>query len=146
MAGVVGVTGEDGEGAVDLFGEDGAGEFVGQGDEAEREDKAGVAAGGVGPSVVGPDGEDYRLRAGVAETAEVSGEVLGGELLAAAVEEDEDRGGAGGLAVEPGEEGGLGVVGLGFTGYITGGASEVVRGEGGCGVRFGARAGWRDDS
>jgi hypothetical protein len=37
VAGVVGVACEDGEGAVDLLGEDGASELMGQGDGAERE-------------------------------------------------------------------------------------------------------------
>jgi hypothetical protein len=37
VAGVVGVAGEDGEGAVELLGEDDAGERVGQGDGAEGE-------------------------------------------------------------------------------------------------------------
>ena len=81
MAGVVGVAGEDGEGAVDLFGEDGAGELVGEGDGAEGEDEGGAGAGGGGPAVGGADGEDDGLGAGVAQAAEVGGEVFGGELL-----------------------------------------------------------------
>jgi hypothetical protein len=84
------VAGEDGEGAVDLLGEDGAGELVGQGDGAEGEDEVGAGAGGGGPAVGGADGEDEGLGAGVAEAAEVGGEVFAGELLAAAVEQDED--------------------------------------------------------
>jgi len=147
VAGVVGVAGEDGEGAVDLFGEDGAGEFVGQGDGAEGEDKAGAGAGGGGPSVRGADGEDDGLGAGVAEAAEVSGEFFGGELLAAAVEEDEDASGAGGLAsrpIEGGEERGLGGVGLGLTGEVARGSREIAGGEGCGGVGFRAGAGWGD--
>jgi hypothetical protein len=52
------VAGEDGKGAIDLLGEDGAGEFVRQGDEAEGKDETGSAARCVGPAVVGADGED----------------------------------------------------------------------------------------
>ena len=87
------MAGEDGEGAVDLLGQDGTGEFMGQGDVAEGEDKAGACACGGGPAVGGTDGEDDGLRAGVAEAAEVGGEVVGGELLATAVEKNEDGSG-----------------------------------------------------
>lgn len=138
------MAGEDGEGAVKLLGEDGAGELMGQGDGTEGEDKASAGAGGGRPAVGGTDGEDDGLRAGVAEAAEVGGEVFAGELLAAAVEEDEDGGGAGSLTIEPGEQGGLGGVGLRFAGEIVGGTGEVVGGEGCGGVGFGARAGWGD--
>ena len=144
VGGVVGVAGEDGEGAVDLLGEDGAGEFMGQSDVAEREDEAGAGACSGGPAVGGTDGEDKGLCARVAEAAEVGGEFFGGELLAATVEEDEDGGGAGGLAVEPGEECGFGVMGLELAGEIAGGSGEVVGGEGCGSVGFGAGASWRD--
>ena len=144
MAGVVGVAGEDGECAVELLGEDGSGEFVGQGDRAEGEQEIGAGAGRGGPSVGGADGEDDGLGAGVAEAAEVGGEVLGGELLAGTVEQDKDRGGAGGLAIEPTEERGLGVVGLGGAGDVAGDAGEVIGGEGLGGSGFGARAGGGD--
>jgi len=70
------VAGEDGEGAVDLLGEDEAGEVVGQGDEAEGEQEVGAGAGQRGPAVGRADGEDDALRAGIAEADEVFGEVL----------------------------------------------------------------------
>lgn len=117
---------------------------MGQGDGAEREDEAGAGAGSGGPAVVGADGEDDGLRAGVAEPAEVSGEILAGELFATAVEQDENGSGASGLAVEPGEQGSLGGMGVGLTGQIAGSAGKVIGGEGGSGVGFGARAGRRD--
>jgi hypothetical protein len=144
MAGVVGVAGEDGEGAVKLLGEDGAGQFMRQGDGAEREDEAGAQAGGVSPAVVGADSENDGLGAGVAQPAEVFGEGFARELLAAGVQQDEDRSGAGGGAVERGEQVGLGGVGLGVCGGVAGGPGEVVGGEGGGGVGFGAGAGWVD--
>ena len=134
VAGVVGVVGEDGEGAVDLLGEDDASQFVGQRDVAEGEDEAGAGAGGCGPTVGGADGEEEGLRAGVAQAAEVGGEFFAGELLAAAVEQDEDRGGACRLAIECGQQGGFGGVVLGLTGEVARGAGEIVGGEGGCGV------------
>ena len=71
MAGVVWVAGEDGEGAVDLLGEDGAGELVRQGDAAEREEQVRAAAGLGRPAVRRTDGEEDGLRAGVSEPAEV---------------------------------------------------------------------------
>ena len=136
------MAGEDGEGAVDLLGEDGAGELMGQGDGAEGESEAGAGVRGGRPAVGGTDGEDEGLRAGVAETAEVSGEGFRGELLAAAVEQDEDRSGArglaGGLRVNRGEQGGFGGVGVGVAGQVVRGAGEVVGGEGGGGVGLGA--------
>ena len=138
------MSGEDGEGAVELLGEDYAGELMREGDWAEREDEVGAGAGCGGPSVGRTDGEDEALRAGVAKAAKVGGEFLGGELFAATVEEDEDRGGAGGLAVEPGEECGFGVVELGGAGDVAGGAGKVVGGEGLGRSGLGARAGRRD--
>jgi hypothetical protein len=144
VAGVVGVAGEDGEGSVDLFGENGAGEFVGKGDGAEREDESGAGAGGGGPAVGGADGEDDGLSAGVAEAAEVGGEGFGGEGGATAVEEDEVGGGAGSGAVEPGEEGGFGGLGERLAGEVAGGSGEVVGGESGGGMGFGAAGFWGD--
>jgi len=74
----------------------------------------------------------------------VGGEFFAGELLAAAIEKDEDGRGAGGLAGERGEQVGFGGVVLGFAGDVVGGAGEVFGGEGGGGVRFGAGTGWGD--
>ena len=67
------MAGEDGEGAVELFGKDDAGEVVGEGDGAEGEKQAGSGASGGGPSVGGADGEDDGLCSGIAEAAEVGG-------------------------------------------------------------------------
>ena len=57
-------------------------------------------------------------------------EVFAGELLAAAVAEDECGCGAGGVAVEPGEEAGFGVEDLRFAGRVAGGTGEIVGREG----------------
>ena len=135
---------EDGEGAVDLLGEDGAGEFVGQGDIAEGEYEASAGTGGGGPAVCGTDGEDDGLGSGVAEATEMGCEFFGGELLAAAIEEDEDGNGAGGLAVDPGEEGGFGVVVEGLAGEVARGSGEIAGGQGCGGIGLGASASWGD--
>jgi hypothetical protein len=132
MAGVVGVAGEDGEGSVELLGEDYAGEFVGQGDESEREEEVGAGSSVGGPAVGGADGEDEALGAFVAETADAGGEVFGRELLAAAVEEDGVGSGSTGLLIEPFEQEGFGVEGLGVAGDIAGGALDVVGDEAVC--------------
>jgi hypothetical protein len=94
------VSGEDGEGAVDLFAEDDAGEFVGEGHGAEGEERCGALAGILGPAVGGTDGEDDELTALVALAAEPFGEGFRGHLLTALVEEDEHRGGTGALVLD----------------------------------------------
>ena len=50
---------EDGKRAVDLFGEDGAGELVGQGEGGEGEEQVGVFAPGWWKAVVAADDEDH---------------------------------------------------------------------------------------
>ena len=111
-----------------------------QGNGAKGEDQAGSGSGGVGPSVGRTDGENEGLRAGVAETAEVGGEFFGGELLASTIEEDEDGGGAGLVAVEAGKEVSFGDEVLGFAWDVAGGTGEVVGGD----VGSSAGAGWGD--
>ena len=139
MSGVVGVAGEDGGGAVDLLGENDAGELVGEGDASEGEEELRLLAGGGGPAVGGTDGEDETLGAVVAETAEAGGELLGGELVATAVEKDAKGADAAGVVFEPMEQGWLGVEELGLAGDVAGGASEVVgeQGVGGGGLGAG---------
>lgn len=123
---MVGVSGEDGGGAVELLGEDDAGELVGEGEAAEGEEEVGALVGGGGPAVGGTDGEDEALGSVVAEAADAGSEVLGGELLAAAIEQDAEGADAAGLLVEPGEEGGLGIEDLGVAGDGAVGAGDVV--------------------
>jgi hypothetical protein len=138
------MVGEDGKGAVGLLGEDEAGELVGEGDATEGEEEVGAGVGLFAPAVGGPDGEEEALGALVAMAGERLGEVFGGELLAAAVEEDGDGGGATGLGGEEGEEFGLGVEELGVDGVEAGGALEEVGDEGVDGVGFGAGAAGND--
>ena len=114
--------------------------MVGQGDAAEREEEVGAVTGGGGPAVGGADGEDEALGAAVAEGAEAGGEVLGGEELAAGVEEDEVGGGAGGSGVEGCEEGVFGSVYVLLSRQIAVGAGGVFGDEAGGG--FFGRAGF----
>jgi hypothetical protein len=109
VAGVVGMAGEDGEGAVDLLGQDDACELVGEGDAAEGEQELGTSASYIRPAVGGPDGEDETLRPGVAKMANGLSNLFGGELTAAAVEQGKVDGSSAGLAIEPGEECGFGI-------------------------------------
>lgn len=117
------MAGEDGEGAVDLLGQDDACQLVGEGDAAEGEQKVGASASHVGPSVGGADGEDEMLRPGVAKMADGLGELFGGELLTSAIEKDEVDGRPAGLAIDPGEECGFGIEELRLRGDITSDAS-----------------------
>ena len=99
---------------------------MGQGDESEGEEEVGAGAGVGGPAVGGADGEDEALGAVVAEPAEAGGEVLGGELLSAAVEQNGVGAGAAGLLIKPFEEEGFGVEGLCVAGDIAAGALDVI--------------------
>lgn len=114
VAGVVGVVGEDGGGAVELLGDDEAGEGVCEGQGAEGEQELGAWAGGGGPTVCRADGEEDVLDAVVAAGDEPGGEGFGGEGAAATIEQDEKDGGAAGLAVEPSEQSRLGFESLGL--------------------------------
>jgi len=134
MAGVVGVACQDCTGAVELFGEDEAGEFVGHCDGAEREQQIGLGPGLFRPSVGGADGEDDVLDALIPAGAEPGGELGGAELAAAAIEQDGKRRQPGGFAgvggtAEPGEERGFGSEGFGLDRDIRVDSVEIEAGE-----------------
>ena len=83
---MIGVMVEDGEGAIELFDQNYAGKFVGEGELSQRESEMGLAAGGFAEAVTASDGEDQwhclvRIEKG--------GEFFGGKLLAAGVEQNE---------------------------------------------------------
>jgi hypothetical protein len=104
------MAGEDGEGAIKLFGEKDAGEFVRHGESGERKFHVRLAAEVVGKTF-GVAAEEYEfLGAAVAEVAEPASELRGGKLLAGGVEEDED---GGGVELEIAESGGRSVAELG---------------------------------
>ena len=119
------MAGENGESAVELLGEDDAGELMGQGDASEGEEKVGALARGGRPAVRGADGQDEMLRAAIAESAETFGELRGSELAALGVEEDGVRGRAARLTAEPVEEGGLGLEELAVAWSVVGGAFKI---------------------
>ncbi len=133
MAGVVGVACCDCTSAIELFGQDEAGEFVGHGDGAKRECEMSAGFGGGGPAAVRADGEDEVLVALIATLGKPGGEVFRGELAAAGIEEDEEGRGAGellALLVQPEEEGGFVREGLRLDGLVGLDAVQVEAGEG----------------
>ncbi len=125
---------QDCTGAVELFGEDEAGEFVGECDGTKRELEGGVGKGFRGPAVGGADGKDDVLGPLIAAGAEPGGELGRAEGSAAAVEQDEQERGArfAGLrgAGEPGEESCFGGEGFGLRGVVGLEAVEIEAGEG----------------
>ena len=70
MAGVVRMAGEDGCGAVELFGENQASQGVRYRERTKREQQLRAGAGGVGPTVGGSDGKKDVLRALIAARTE----------------------------------------------------------------------------
>lgn len=70
------MAGQDGQGAVDLFGQHGLRERVWQGHGPEREQKVGAGAGLGGPAVCGADSGNNLLAAGVAQYGKAVGELL----------------------------------------------------------------------
>lgn len=105
MPGVVGMARKDGAGAIQLLGEDEAGERVGESKRSEREQEGRTAAGAVGPSVGGANGEGDVLNAFIAATADPGGEAFGSHLPPAAVEKNGERGGAALLTAKPFQKG-----------------------------------------
>src|SRR5215475_7539876 len=94
MAGVVGVSFEDGEGAVHLLQKDDAGEFMCEGHLAERERGGRSFARSVGESVGGADGQNERLRVAVLMILQKFSQFLRSQLAAAGVEQDDRVGGS----------------------------------------------------
>jgi len=116
---MVGVACQDCTGAVELFGEDKAGQVVGQRDWPERELEAGLGVSLCGPTVGGADGEDDVLSALIAAGTEPGGKFGGGKRAASAIEKDWESGQTGGFTGllglgKPGEESGFGEEGFGL--------------------------------
>jgi hypothetical protein len=91
----VGAAGEDGEGAVELFGEHDAGEFVGEGHGAERKFLVGALPESVGEAGGVAAEKDEFARAAVAEFAEPFGEGVRIESFSGSVEKDRGSGAVG---------------------------------------------------
>src|SRR3984885_12164627 len=100
------VAGEDGEGAVDLLGQQHAGEFVRHGERGEGDFLfgAGTQFGGEAFGVAAE--EDDFARAAIAQIAQPARELLGGELLSGRVEQHH-RGGR--IDLQFAKRGGAGV-------------------------------------
>jgi len=92
VAGVVRVAGEDGRGAIELFGENEPGERVRKCEGTERKQEMGSLAAFIRPAACRADGKDKALHPFVAALSEPGSECFGGELLPKAVEQDHDRG------------------------------------------------------
>ena len=129
MAGVVGMAGEDRAGAVELFGEDEAGDGVGESEGTEGEDGFRAQESVGGPAVGGTDGEGDVLNAVLAMSAKPGGEELRGHDASVAIEQDGEDGGAAAMAVEPGEEGLFCFECFGFGAEEDGAAFEVTGSE-----------------
>jgi len=121
------MAGQNGQGAVDLLGQHDSGELMRQSDLAERKKKIRALTCGRRPSVGGPDGEDEALSTLVTDASEVSGELLGGVLLAAAVEQNGVGRSAAGLAIQPLEHSGFRVEEVRVAGDIARDTLDIFR-------------------
>ena len=101
MAGVIRVSGKDRQRTIDLLCKNDAGELMRQGNPPEREKQIGALTCGGGPSVGWTDGKHDALSALISHTPEVRRKLLGGVLLAAAVQQNGVAGCPACLAVEP---------------------------------------------
>ena len=144
MSRVVGMSCQNRERPIDLLCQYCARKLVRKGDAAERERQAGSGVCCGRPAVVGADRQDDGLGAGVAQTAEMCGEFFAAELLASAVQEDENRRRSPGLTFERCEERSLGVVGVSFAGDVAACTGEEFRGDGCRRLGLGACAGRTD--
>ena len=135
--------GTDGQGAVDLFGGDDGGEFVGQGDASEGDGEAGAAQRLGGPAIGWPYGDDELLGSAVLYAAQRGGKLFRAHLLAAAVGQDQIGAGAPRRAVEMGKKGRFGGEFALFAGQIAARPLDVAVQE--LGVRFGGRGASRPD-
>ncbi len=117
------------ERTIDLLCQYCARKLVRKGDAAERERQAGPGMGCGRPPVVWTDRQDDGLGAEVAQASEMCGEFFAAELLASAVQEDENRRRPPGLTIKRCEERSLGVVGVSFAGDVAACPGEEFRGD-----------------
>ena len=95
MPSVIGMAFQDGEAAIELFQQDDARQFVGQGDLAERENRLCLGSDGIAPAIGRADGKQQLLRAVRLVILEEVGDLFRGELLAARVQQYQTRAGFG---------------------------------------------------
>jgi hypothetical protein len=123
---VVRVAGEDRQGAVNLFCEYDARKLVWEGQTAKRQKEVGALACNSGPPIDWADGEHKALNAIIANAPNVRRKLLGGVLLAAAIEQNRISGNPAWLAIQPFEDRSLGVKELGIAGHVPRGAFNIV--------------------
>jgi hypothetical protein len=70
------MSGQDGQGAVDLLGEHNAGELMRQGNSTQGKQKVGPLASGSRPAICGANGKDETLGTVIAKAAKLSRELL----------------------------------------------------------------------
>jgi hypothetical protein len=126
VAGMVGVSGENGQGAVYLLGQNNTGELMRQSHATKGKKQVGTLACGRRPPIRRSDGKHQPLNTLVADAAEVRGELIRAVLLAAAIHQNRIRRSATGLAIQPIEQGRFGVEELGLTRDISGRTPYVV--------------------
>ena len=121
------MSGEDGQCAIDLFGEDNASELVRQRDAAQRKKQVRTLTGIRGPAIRRTDSEDETLRAAIAQPAKLLSEFFGGEQLASTVEQNDMSGSTARLTVEPLKQRRLGLKELQVAGGVPGRPLDVIR-------------------
>jgi hypothetical protein len=126
MSRVVRVAGQDGQGAIDLFGKHNPGELVRQGHWTEGKEKVGSLSCGRGPTVGGTDGEHQTLSALITDASNARREFLRSVLLPAAIQQNGIRWGAADLTVQPIKDRRLGLEELGVAGNVPGHALKIV--------------------
>ena len=138
------MSGEDGQGAVDLFGEDDASELVWQRDAAQRKKQVRALTGICGPAIRRADRENETLRPSIAQPAKLLSELFGREQLASTVEQNDMSRSAAWLTVERIKEGRLRLKELRVAGNVTGYPLDVVREQTVGRIGFGATAARRN--
>jgi hypothetical protein len=146
VAGVVGVAGEDSQGAVDLFGEYDTCKLMWEGQTAEGKKKVGAVACGSGPPIGGTDSEHKALRASIANASDLCGKLFRGVLLTAAIQQNGIGRRAAWLAIQQVQDFCLGVEELGIAGDVPGSAFDIVGEKAIRSLGFGASAALSDRS
>jgi hypothetical protein len=123
---MVGVAGQDSQGAVDLFGEYDTSKLMWEGQTAERKEKIGALACCNGPPIGGTDSEHKALRAPIANAPDLPGKLFRGVLLAAAIQQNGIGRCAAWLAIQPVEDFCLGVEELGIAGDVPGSTFDII--------------------
>jgi hypothetical protein len=121
------MSGDDGQGAVDLFGKDHASELVRECDAAQRKKQVCALTGSGRPAIRRTDSKNETLSTAIAQPAKLLSEFFGGEQLASAVEQNGMSRSAARLTVEPLKQGRLGLKELRVARDVTGRPLDVVR-------------------